>query len=268
MQKLPVIDAIKHSIRSTINNFPFAFHVSWPWMAVLLPLNIIASLYGLTHEFNPEKPDMAELATAGPFLILMVLVSFISYSAIAVSWHRYILLDEVPQGWARLRLDGPMWRYLGNIILIVLAMALIAVPVVIAVGVLGAILVAGMGSSGIAVAAALGIAAYAFIAVAGYRFSIKLPAVALNERQFTLADAWNCSRGNFWQLLGLGLIYLVIAVAFGLLIFAVSDVLGLVGSAGAAVAVAIQVVVNWVLTILGVTILTSLYGFFVEGREL
>jgi hypothetical protein len=36
---------------------------------------------------------------------------------------------------------------------------------------------------------------------------------------------------------------------------------------GLSLAVAIQVMVNWVATILGVTLLTSLYGFFVEGRE-
>jgi hypothetical protein len=31
--------------------------------------------------------------------------------------------------------------------------------------------------------------------------------------------------------------------------------------------IAIQVMVNWVATIFGVTLLTSLYGYFVEGRD-
>jgi len=37
-----------------------------------------------------------------------------------VNWHRYILLDEVPHGMERLRLDATVWRYVGNILLIAL----------------------------------------------------------------------------------------------------------------------------------------------------
>ena len=37
--------------------------------------------------------------------------------------------------------------------------------------------------------------------------------------------------------------------------------------AGLAIAIAVQVIVNWISTILGVPLLTSLYGFFVEGRD-
>mgnify|MGYP001579831918 FL=1 len=44
-------------------------------------------------------------------------------------------------------------------------------------------------------------------------------------------------------------------------------VIGQLGTLGLSVLLAIQVAVNWVATILGVTLLTSLYGFFVEGRE-
>ncbi len=52
-----------------------------------------------------------------------------------------------------------------------------------------------------------------------------------------------------------------------LVVAAITYGLGLGGTFGLSLAVAIQVMVNWVATILGVMLLTSLYGFFVEGRE-
>jgi hypothetical protein len=33
------------------------------------------------------------------------------------------------------------------------------------------------------------------------------------------------------------------------------------------ITIALQLVINWIATIFGVTMLTSLYGFFVEKRE-
>jgi uncharacterized membrane protein len=103
--------------------------------------------------------------------------------------------------------------------------------------------------------------------VAAYRLSVKLPAVALGRTDFGLGEAWAATDGNFWQLLGLILMFIACVVIAGLGVFLFSMLFGALGTFGLALAVGIQVLVNWVATILGVTLLTSLYGFFVEGRN-
>ena len=45
MRKLPVFKALGHAIRSTTENMGFAFHISWPWMLLLLPFNAAVNLY-------------------------------------------------------------------------------------------------------------------------------------------------------------------------------------------------------------------------------
>jgi hypothetical protein len=261
MRLLPVTDAFQHALRSTTNNFGFAWYVSWPWMAVLLPILLIGNIYIFTASGgDPEQIG----AAAGTTSILMALINALAFSSIAVNWHRYVLLDEVPQGPQRLRLDDTVWRYFGNTLLIFLII-FGASFVVSFVFVLLAALIGTFGNAlailVIAVLGLLGISAF-------YRLGIKLPAVALYRRDFGLKDAWQASAGNGWRVLGVALLYFLTAFGAGLALWIVSAAIGFVGGIAAlAVLIAIQLVVSWVLTILGVTMLTSLYGFFVERRN-
>ena len=50
MRILPVMAAFGHVVRSTINNASFAWSLSWPWMIVIIPVNIVAQLYGFSIE--------------------------------------------------------------------------------------------------------------------------------------------------------------------------------------------------------------------------
>jgi hypothetical protein len=135
-------------------------------------------------------------------------------------------------------------------------------------GVVMGVVAATMGNAGLTVLLPGMIALVAVFIPIGYRLSVKLPAVALGRRDYGLPNAWTDTKGNFWRFLGLGLLYfivaLIVAVAAGLLGLG----LGYIGGGiGLSISIAVQLAVNWVLTILGVTMLTSLYGFFVEGRQ-
>jgi hypothetical protein len=70
-----------------------------------------------------------------------------------------------------------------------------------------------------------------------------------------------------WRLLGLLILFILCMLLVGLGMLAVTFIFNKFGTIGLSLSIAIQVMVNWVATILGVTMLTSLYGFFVEGRE-
>ena len=199
---------------------------------------------------NGSGPDFA-IAMAG----------LIAFASIAVSWHRYILKDEVPQGLARLRLDSVVWRYVGNSILLFLIFFAIGLPF----GFLAWAISTAIGLAGTVVFVAI-----LFLAAlsTSYRLSIKLPSIAMERTDIRFADAWRMTSGNFWQFMGLGVVFLLILLGVGLAVGAITSVVGLTSSTLLLVLIiAIQQVVNWVATILGVTLLTSLYGFFVEGRE-
>ncbi len=264
MRQLPVTGALGHAFKSTFNNAAFAVHISWPWMAILLPFNVGANLYLILNGLaDPEKADPRTLVVMLPLLV----GSFVAYASIAVNWHRYVLLDEVPQGWDRLRLDGLMWRYIGNGLLIGLMLAAGAIAAGVVVTFASYILGAMVGEVLALVIVPALIAVYAYVLVAAYRLSVKLPAVALGRTDFGLGNAWAATEDNFWQLLGLVILFIGCVFIAGLGVFLFSLLFGALGTFGLALALAIQVLANWVATILGVTLLTSLYGFFVEGRS-
>ena len=50
MRKLPAFAAFGHASRSTTDNIGFAFHISWPWVLMLLPfrVNWVATILGVT----------------------------------------------------------------------------------------------------------------------------------------------------------------------------------------------------------------------------
>lgn len=272
MRRLPVIEAFSHAVRSTTSNLPFAFHVSWPWMAVLLPILIAGQLYVLAGVGDSQ----ATTTRAIPVQVLVGLCAMLAFSSIAVNWHRYVLLDEVPQGRERLRLDDKVWRYFGNAILIVLIIGICAGVIALAailLGIAAGVVSVATDTAGFAaLVGMLAMIAFFTVAVFGlaafYRLSIKLPAVALGRSDFGLADAWRSSAGNIWPLTGIAVLYFLVGICFSLVLIAFNALVGFIGgSATVALVVAIQLVVNWVLTILGITLLTSLYGFFIEGRS-
>ena len=55
MRKLPVIAALGNAFRSTTDNIGFAFHISWPWMLLLLPLNVAVNLYLVINGLEDPK---------------------------------------------------------------------------------------------------------------------------------------------------------------------------------------------------------------------
>jgi hypothetical protein len=272
MRTLPVINAFSHAFRSTINNIAFAFHASWPWMAVLLPVLVAGNLYLLAR--GPVNPGEFPVAL-GAFGVLLGLIQGLAFASIAVNWHRYVLLDEMPVGAQRLRLDWPVWRYFGNIILISLIVGVIMLPVgFVAAFVLGATAAGGgfAGPDDFAGMLKVGLPLLAIVATLSlaffYRYGVKLPAIALERRDFGLGDAWRATRGNFLPMLGMGFLYVLIGLAIFLaswLLTLVTEKLG--GNAGAAISIGAQLVMQWLSTVFGITLLTSLYGFFVENRD-
>lgn len=259
-RKLPAGTCIEHAIRSVRNNIAYAFRISWPWYTVVLLASLGASvlLEALTGGDLENNPGPAV-----PIYIVLGLINLVSFASIAVNWHRYILLDEVPRGSELFRMDDKTWRYLGNLILIMLITIGIVVVILVPVFVLAAF------SESLRFLGFIGaLVGYGFAVIVLYRLSVKLPAIALGRHDFRMSDAWAVTRDNklsiFFVALLQFLLALLILVAFVLVVFGLTSANAMLGLAVGTVA---QVVIGWILSIFGVTILTSLYGFFVEGRD-
>lgn len=188
------------------------------------------------------------------FLISLVLLVIELW--VFVAWHRFILLEEYPEGWIpRFRLDR-IFAYFGKFILLALIVVgsgtalMLIVSVVFAVG----------GRAGGILATAVVIMFWIAIFVASYRLTPILPAAAIG-RPLTISQAWNATRGSGWAIvLVLVLIFIVqfliqLVASFSMMIFAPLGFVFLLLS-------------MLVMTLLYVSVLTTLYGHYVEGRPL
>jgi hypothetical protein len=271
MRKLPVIDAMSHAISSTKDNLGFAFNISWPWILALMPLNVMFNLY-LVSKGIPAGQRLDTTATI--LSLVMGIVNILAYSSIAVNWHRYVLKDETPVGMQRLRLDNLTMRYFFNVIGIIIIIAVMSgvLFLLIALVLIPMVAVAiGSGNEPQSVTAAVAIALLfpfiTFVLVTFYRLSVKLPAIALDRHDFGFGDAWRATQNNFWRFLGLFLLLILCTIVVLLTMLAATFIFKNFGVLGLSISLAIQVMVNWLTTIFGVTIITSLYGYFVEDRN-
>jgi hypothetical protein len=266
---LPVGPTLRHMLSSTLDNLGFALRAQWPWMLIVAVLLVVVGIYNpIPANLTPEQTQVffrengGELGSYFLFVFVVVLVAMLGFSSVAVAWHRYILLDEVPQGMAKLRVDGTVWRYFGNLFLISVMIFLAALP-------LSLLMIPLMAMN--AAVAFMGILLYSTLILTPifYRMSIKLPAIALGRKDFRMGDAWAASSGSWWQIALVALSVSALSLAVALVLMLTSRLFNIVlgTSLGYWADLLVQLGVNWVITVMGITLLTSLYGYFVEKRD-
>lgn len=206
-------------------------------------------------EFYTAVPDpRSQVLSAPPFVQLAAgVIAIVGVCSMAVSWHRFILRDETAGG---LRLDTHVFRYAGTTVLIMLGMLIPAML----------FLVLSLAAPGIGSVMGLPL-----IVLAGglvTRLSIKLPAVALGNNDFSFKDAWKASEGNFWPCVGVFLLNAAILLAIMLVLMAGAALMEQINeSASLAFQLVAVVIVQLFYAVFNASIFTSLYGFFVERRD-
>ncbi|WP_421694648.1 hypothetical protein [Aestuariivirga sp.] len=273
MSDFRAVPAFKHVLRATFGHIGPAFQMSWPWMALIAAIQAV-DLFFFADMPPSSDPEFWTQITPGLVLtgFLILLVSTFGFASIAVNWHRYILLGEAAEGGQKFRMDRLVWRYLGNIMLLQLGM-LAANLVAVAVLVIAYLIL----SQAMPQYAAGSILGFVFIAwlvwlfLAFTRYSTKLPAIARGREDYSFGRAWEDTRGHSGALFGFWSLLLLLLLAVGLVLLipalGIRYGLGLTNQTGLFLSNGLQFVVNWVLMILGVTMLTTQYGIFAEGRE-
>ena len=93
-----------------------------------------------------------------------------------------------------------------------------------------------------------------------FRLGVMLPAGTI-DRKLTLRQAWQATSGQTDTILVLALVAAGAAV--------VVQIPTLVsGDPGSLISLVYSIAVNWFVTMIGVSMLTTLYGHFVEGRAI
>lgn len=255
---------------TVLRNLGPAIRMSWPWLAIYAVVQAIGLLLfpDLPKVYAGEENALknAEPGT-GIMLLTLTLLSMIAFSSLAVNWHRFMLLGEEAEGEERLRMDGLVFRYIGNVILGCLIAGGLSLLAIIPLMFLA---FTWWRELGLVVVVLIAIV-YLGIFVLSQRLFLKLPAIAIGRDDYGFGNAWFDSGGNNMRIAGfimmLSFILLIAAVVTALplafLIFAKGDgstVMALLGGT-------VQLVLNWLGWIFGINALTTLYGIFVEGRE-
>ena len=250
-----------HSFRQVFGNLGGALRVS-----ALLTIVQVGVMMTIGKEMMVDQETMMRMMQTGAFpwgrMVIVWIVLLVTWLWIAVGWHRFVLLEEEASVVPPLRVDR-MLGYLGKSILITLLLMVVAVPLGMVAGMLiGPMLVKA--TSGGAAIFALGLFAlvvYLPLAVIGLRLSSVLPGVAL-EPGMPLFKGWEATRGQTGTILILAVILVAFSIGLQYLAsLAFTDPFSLP-------AIVVNGIVQWFVGMVGVSILTTLYGHFVEGRPL
>jgi hypothetical protein len=228
------------AIRLVLNNWRDALRIT----GLLYFVPVIAAHFVFAGA-DPESPP--------PLGILVVLVTFVCSMWIAVAWHRFILLDERPAGLLPPFEGGRVLSYFGYSLLL----GFIAVPVVVVVS----LVVGGMAAIAGPPILVIALPIMVFIILTiGYRLGLILPASSVGK-PLKLNEAWAATSGANGDVIVLALLSAGGSLLLTLPTLVLVGPLAPLGQIWDAVS-------TWFAVLVGVSILTTLYGVFIEGRAL
>jgi hypothetical protein len=231
----------KHAFRMVFHDLGTAIRVSSPIIAV--------SLLGVVLFFAVGADFVTGQTGNVGGVLLLALLNYVAALWVAVSWHRYCLLEEYPEGMAP--------EFNGSRVLAYFGWAFV-------LGLIVLVMFGGVGGLAYAlgwpVGAAVMVVGFIFALWVTQRLSLVLPASAVNN-PLSIGDSWQATAPVSGAIL-------VTFTAF----FAFAFVIGFVGGLFSALSVAlgflVNAVVQWIITMMGLSILTTFYGICVEKREL
>lgn len=244
-----------HSMRMVFDNLAAALRIS----LVLYLISTVAAIYfaqkyatTITHMQN----GVGVLPPPGfwPASLAVAVINLLTSLWIAVGWHRYILLEEAPAGVFPVFKGDRIGAYFWKSILI----GLILVVVALVCGAIAGTILFGLFGIQSAMLVNIFVAAPAIYIF--YRLCLALPAAALGG-QVGFSDSWHATKPASTAILQLVLIGLG-AVILIQLPNAFSD------NPASMINTIYTHVLGWFIMMGGVSILTTLYGIYFEGRKL
>lgn len=234
------IHILTHSIQMIMRNYLVTIKLG------LVPGLIIGVLLFIVLGSVLENNPSAVLFAVVPVVLLIAVFS--------VNWHRFILLEEFPDSWFPSFCLMRVLSYFSTCMIIgAVSVLMLLLLFIIFGGMVEAVGNTAFISVIIAVLSLIGMVLF-------YRLAIMLPAVAIEER-LTIRQALAATRGAAGTLFVLALTTVSLQLFFEycgiLLTKAGFTILGDI----------LSIVLALLLPVLNLSILTTLYGYYVEGRE-
>lgn len=184
-------------------------------------------------------------------IVLFALAYLVAVVWTAVAWHRYCLLAEHPAAILPPFNPDRMLAYFGYAVVIALLFMLVGVVAFgLAFGVFG-------GSFITIVVAFAGVIA---LMILFHRVGIVLPGAAIGE-SLGLARAWAITKSLNGVIVGVVFILFGFAIGLSLLVFIAESIHPMFG-------VLVNVFASWLQMLVSLSILTTLYGIAVQGRDI
>ena len=189
-----------HACKMIIRNFTPIMRIG------LVPLSVVIATYALTSapDVDPVRWETGDFEGAGSAL-LGFLVSVLMALWFIVNWHRFVLLEDYPEGWMpSFRMDR-VFSYIGHAILVILVALVTTVPAALVFGLAGA-----LGPAGV-LFFVLGFVLIVAVVVISYRVSLLLPGAAIGSG-LTMGQAWEATKGQTGTFLLLAVLSIVVGL--------------------------------------------------------
>jgi hypothetical protein len=246
-------EIVKHSFTMLFRNLGNAMRVSLGPIALALVVAFaIISLLQVSAARVVYDVSRGEMSSNVAFaVILLTLVFFFVSAWIAVSWHRFILLEEYP-GILPALSGRPVWPYVGKTLLLALVMMAAMIPALIVTSLLTGLFGATPGIFSI-----VGIGLALYFSYMWLRLGLVLPATALS-RPMGFGEAWRSTGPYANAILGTGALLILINSGVALISSLMPSLLSAL----------LDLVSSWITVMIGTSVLTTLYGVIVERRTL
>ena len=240
-----------HSLRQVLDNLGPALKIS----GVLYLVQVGVSM-ALGHAMASAGMGMMG-GGMGLGVVLVLVVSLITGIWIAVAWHRYVLLGEVPTGVVPPFMGERMGQYFIKSLLIGLLLMLLGMILGMVVGTLFGRLMMGGPLVAMLLIAVMVQVPLIFL---GLRMAAALPGTALGENPAFMAG-WQATVGEWRPLLQLSAIMALALWAVNLISWFVFGGFGLMANIW-------QLISGWPVMMVGLSVLTTLYGHYIQKRPL
>lgn len=279
MATVPVLAAAKRSYGFLYEYRGHFVAIAWPWLLGLVALNllVIALLGPQAMGFTPPG-QQAQTVAASPanaaVQIALFAASAIIGAAVAVAWHRTLLLGPEAGGANRLKVDARALRYFGYVALVNLAAGVLGVSLGVAAGIAASFLgtAFGLGFASVGLSQVFVLIGLLFGGYLAARWTILFPAVAIDDPSVRLQASWEATRGNGWRILaGTVLVMLPLLAVYGVLFIPAILLVSAVGGGlvglwlAAGYAVAVQTAMAFLTGVLIAGFMSLCYDVLIRG---
>ncbi|MCT4555066.1 MAG: hypothetical protein N4A53_10295 [Pelagimonas sp.] len=192
------------------------------------------------------------------FFFVFIVLGFLMV-VVVVWWHRFVLLEDESDGHISSLPQRAILAYIGRLILLVIIAMLVSLPLLFLSQ--RALQIAGV----FAVVFLLWPLVYILLASVFLRMSFILPAAAVGK-PISIAEAMEDTRGSFWVFLSATVCAAVVQFVAD---HAVNWLIGLASGSVAYYSISIfSLLVSAMVAMFNVSLLTTLYGHYIEGRPI